>query len=150
MKPDSIIDGRKKKIDICTACNWFLAIDEKVTPIAKLAIIKKKVVKSNNEILPTIGILKKNLVEFKPPLPKEKLQAISNLGNGLMNKIFLEFSECFWGENVGSFGIACQERGKYSWFYSLKPVYDKNILVCFVTDFFAQKVEKLQDKEIID
>ena len=37
MKPDSRIDGRKKKKVICIACSWLRASVEKVKPTARLA-----------------------------------------------------------------------------------------------------------------
>ena len=37
MKPDSRIDGRKKKNVICIACSWLRAIEEKVMPSVRLA-----------------------------------------------------------------------------------------------------------------
>ena len=42
MNPDSSIDGRKKKNDICMAWSWFLATVEKVMPIARLATMNSE------------------------------------------------------------------------------------------------------------
>ena len=40
MKPDSSIDGRKKKNVICIACNWLRATDENMRPSVRLAAMK--------------------------------------------------------------------------------------------------------------
>ncbi len=56
MKPDSNIDGKKKKNVICITCNCVSAIVENVIPTKRFAIMKGKVAISNNKILPTIVI----------------------------------------------------------------------------------------------
>ena len=40
MNPDSKIEGRKKNIAICIACNWFVATVENVNPTARFAAMK--------------------------------------------------------------------------------------------------------------
>ena len=40
MKPDSRIDGRKKKNVICIACSWLRAMELKVMPSVRLAAMK--------------------------------------------------------------------------------------------------------------
>ena len=40
MKPESRMDGRKKKNAICTACSWFCARVEKVMPMERFAAMK--------------------------------------------------------------------------------------------------------------
>lgn len=40
-------------------------------------------------------------VEFAPRLPARKLQAVSSLGFGLLNKVVLEFPSAFWREKLG-------------------------------------------------
>ncbi|CAL2028208.1 CBN-SPR-5 protein [Caenorhabditis brenneri] len=52
-----------------------------------------------------IGVLKKTIVSdekaprFNPPLPAKKVDAIRNIGNGLINKCILEFDRPFWSTN---------------------------------------------------
>ncbi len=48
-----------------------------------------------------LGVLKSEAVRFSPPLPEEKLDAIAELGAGVVNKIILEFEEPFWPEQMG-------------------------------------------------
>ena len=59
------VEGKKKKVPICTACKGFLAIVEIVIPTDKFAAIKNKVKKYNSSKLPSIGILNKNLPTIK-------------------------------------------------------------------------------------
>ncbi|CAI9753270.1 unnamed protein product [Fraxinus pennsylvanica] len=51
-----------------------------------------------------LGVMKANLIEFKPKLPEWKLSAISDLGVGNENKIALRFDNVFW-PNVEYLGI---------------------------------------------
>ncbi len=61
IKPDNKIDGKKKNMVSCTACNCVLATAENVKPTAKLAAINGKLANNNNQKLPTIGIPNNNL-----------------------------------------------------------------------------------------
>jgi hypothetical protein len=55
MKPDSSIDGRKKKKVICIACSWFCASVEKVKPTARLASMNTPIIAISSVKLPAIG-----------------------------------------------------------------------------------------------
>lgn len=43
-----------------------------------------------------IGVLKKNIIAFEPPLSAEKQQAVQRWGAGAHNKVILRFPEVFW------------------------------------------------------
>eukprot|EP00923_Selenidium_pygospionis_P010172 GHVN01017680.1.p1 GENE.GHVN01017680.1~~GHVN01017680.1.p1 ORF type:complete len:390 (-),score=99.28 GHVN01017680.1:130-1299(-) len=43
-----------------------------------------------------LGVLKAERVEFSPPMGDNKLRAIKELGFGVFNKLFLQFSSPFW------------------------------------------------------
>ncbi len=49
MKPDSRIDGRKKKNVICIACSWLRAIDEKVMPSVRLAAMNSSTIHEQHD-----------------------------------------------------------------------------------------------------
>lgn len=51
-----------------------------------------------------LGVLKANTIEFSPSLPAWKLQAISNLGFGLLNKVVLVYEEQFWESDIDLLG----------------------------------------------
>ncbi len=85
------------------------------------------------------------MIEFVPKLSEPKEKAIKNLGFGLMNKIIMEFTECFWPPDTASISFACEEKGKYPWLFNISHDHDKNVLICFLTDHFARKVEKNSD-----
>ena len=55
-----------------------------------------------DKVIVTVPItqLKKNAISFVPPLPSEKLNAISRIGMGPGMKVFLKFSEQFYHDNI--------------------------------------------------
>ena len=72
-----------------------------------------------------LGVLKRRVVHFNPPLPATKQHAIDTFGYGLMNKIILQFDTCWWGEDIISIGYCSNRaRGEYRWILSLQPTLD--------------------------
>lgn len=51
-----------------------------------------------------LGVLKHGSIEFQPPLPEEKSEAIGRLGFGILNKIILVYNHAFWDANADIFG----------------------------------------------
>ncbi len=43
-----------------------------------------------------LGVLKQECIQFYPPLPDDKQQAIRQLGFGVFNKLFVSFDTVFW------------------------------------------------------
>ncbi|KIX01582.1 uncharacterized protein Z518_09308 [Rhinocladiella mackenziei CBS 650.93] len=50
-----------------------------------------------------LGVLKHNLVEFSPSLPRELSLGIQKLGYGALGKIFVEFESVFWPKDNDQF-----------------------------------------------
>ena len=48
-----------------------------------------------------IGVLQQNRIEFDPPLPAPKVNAIENIMSGGMIKVVIEFQSAFWEDTVG-------------------------------------------------
>ena len=95
-----------------------------------------------------LGCLKKDTIVFRPPLPDWKRQAIDRMGVGVMNKLIVQFAECFWGDEITSFSHACNERrGRFRYTACIPP--PANILVLFVTGDFARELELLTDDDIL-
>lgn len=47
-----------------------------------------------------LGLLKRGAVEFDPPLPPEKLDAIDRLNAGSISKVVMKFDRIYWPENL--------------------------------------------------
>lgn len=94
-----------------------------------------------------LALLKAKIIEMIPEMPYRHLQAINNLGIGLMNKIHISFTEKFWGPSYWV-TIGCNERGRYPHFFDLSQK-GRYILCCYVTDDFARKIEAQSDERIV-
>ncbi|KAL3372680.1 hypothetical protein AABB24_004964 [Solanum stoloniferum] len=96
-----------------------------------------------------IGVLKANLIEFKPKLPDWKLSAIADLGVGNENKIALRFDTVFW-PNVELLGIVAPTSYACGYFLNLHKATGHQILVYMAAGRLAYDVEKLSDREAAD
>ena len=47
-----------------------------------------------------LGVLKKQVIEFRPALPEGKQQAIARMGMGTLDKLYLKFEEVFWDKDA--------------------------------------------------
>lgn len=52
-----------------------------------------------------LGVLKHGNIEFQPPLPSWKTDAIDRLGFGVLNKVILVYKEAFWDKDRDIFGM---------------------------------------------
>ena len=58
-----------------------------------LGVMKESVLKGGPEA-------KSDGIEFQPSLPFSKVDAITNVGFGLLNKVYLQFPVAFWRTNA--------------------------------------------------
>jgi monoamine oxidase len=95
-----------------------------------------------------LGVLKKGLVDFSPPLPKAKMDAIGRLEMGVLNKIALRFSKPFWPADRHFIGYISQKYGEYPQFLNIGKYTNEPILLCFTGGDFARAIEGKTDIEI--
>ena len=95
-----------------------------------------------------LGVLKAGDVEFSPPLPANKQNAIDRFGMGLLDKVVLEFPAKFW-DSTDWFGYASDDRGKCAAWYDLSETTGKPILLCFHADSAADDIAAKSDDEIV-
>ena len=96
-----------------------------------------------------LGILKRGDVEFKPPLPAWKQNAIDSIGFGLLNKVFLKFEHVFWDIDNDYVGYASSIHGEWYLFVNLVPVSGTPVLMSLISGSFAEKLEKKTDQEVV-
>ena len=96
-----------------------------------------------------IGVLKNGTVKFKPPLPTEKQEAITTMGAGLLDKLFLRFPTIFWDEEVEIFDWISDEYGRWNEWLNIAFYTGKPILQGFNAANYARQVESWSDKEIV-
>ena len=46
-----------------------------------------------------LGVLKKQMINFEPPLSNQKLKSIEKMGFKTLNKVFVIFESVFWGDD---------------------------------------------------
>lgn len=117
-----------------------------------------------------LGVLKQNWVNFSPPLPEPKKQAIDRLGFGLLNKIVLRFPAPFWSksamprskktdeeEDNGWFGTVNNEpflkremRGFSYMFWNLHRFSAEPVLVALCSGKSAHSVEERSKNQVVD
>ena len=91
-----------------------------------------------------LGVLKSGDIEFLPPLPLSKQNAISELGMGLLQKHWLLFDEVFWDDDViWILSVNEQNWECMNFVYTGKP-----ILLCFTMGEYAKYQESLSDSVI--
>ncbi|KAI0396694.1 Sec1-like protein [Xylariaceae sp. FL0594] len=61
-----------------------------------------------------LGVLKHGSVEFQPPLPPTKAEAIERLGFGILNKIILVYDHAFWDTATDIFGCLRSPLARHS------------------------------------
>ena len=91
-----------------------------------------------------LGVLKSGDIEFVPPLPKNKQNAISELGMGLLQKHWLLFNEVFWDDDV----IWILPINNQNWECMNYTHTGKPVLLCFSMGKYAKYQESLPDSNI--
>lgn len=107
----------------------------------------------------TLGVLKiaispisenqENIVQFQPPLPTWKQQAIKRLGFGNLNKVILCFDRIFWDSNTNLFGhvgSTTASRGELFLFWSITQ---SPVLLALVAGQSAAIMENVSDDVIV-
>lgn len=107
----------------------------------------------------TLGVLKlaispmstnqENIVQFQPPLPAWKQQAIQRLGFGNLNKVVLCFDRIFWDANTNLFGhvgSTTASRGELFLFWSITQ---SPVLLALVAGQSAAIMENVSDDVIV-
>lgn len=97
-----------------------------------------------------LGVLKKNAVQFVPPLPEQKKTAISLLGMGVLDKLYLRFPKVFWPTKYDWLGYIDEQKGRWSGWVNCYKLTKQPILLGFNSADFAKETEKWSDKDIIN
>ncbi|XP_072025385.1 uncharacterized protein [Amphiura filiformis] len=97
-----------------------------------------------------LGAMQEGLVEFNPPLPKWKIEELSQFIMTSFTKIFLKWPTKFWDDEEWIIH-ANERRGYYPLFLNLEAngLYPRgtNILVAFLTSDESRRVERQPDAE---
>ncbi|KAL7935052.1 flavin-amine oxidoreductase domain-containing protein [Trichoderma chlorosporum] len=61
-----------------------------------------------------LGVLKQGNVNFEPPLPSDKADAVGRLGFGILNKVVLLYDKVFWDSDRHIFGVLRDAPNRHS------------------------------------
>lgn len=98
-----------------------------------------------------LGVFKKGNIAFSPPLPKRKMEAISKLGMGTLDKVYLQYDEVFWDKDT-TWIITPDNglpKGQFNQWLNLYPYIGKPVIVAFNGAQPALDLSKLPDTEVL-
>jgi monoamine oxidase len=96
-----------------------------------------------------LGVLQNSDVRFMPELPKEKRDAISKLGMGVLNKCYLRFEQAFWPDDVDWLEYVSAKHGEWTEWVSFQRVVKKPILLGFNAADRGREIETWSDEQIV-
>lgn len=96
-----------------------------------------------------LGVLQSNDVRFMPALPKEKRNAISKLGMGVLNKCYLRFEHAFWPDDMDWLEYVSAKHGEWTEWVSFQRALKKPILLGFNAADRGREIETWSDEQIV-
>lgn len=106
---------------------------------------------SADAILVTVplGVLKKKVITFTPPLPESTQTAIDKTEMGSVNKFLLKWKQPFWDTSLQYIGYTSGTKGKFDYFMNVKKFANANALMTFTFGDYSKKTEQMSDDEVI-
>ncbi|KAH9003707.1 amine oxidase [Lactarius hatsudake] len=98
----------------------------------------------------SVGVLQNDDVQFSPPLPEWKVEAIHSLTMATYTKIFIQFPQKFWFDTEVAL-YADSERGRYPLWMSLDLdgfMPGSGVIVATVTGDFSKRIEAMTDAQV--
>lgn len=96
-----------------------------------------------------LGVLKKNAVAFDPLLPFPHRTAITALGMGSVETVWLRFDKPFWSTDAAVWSIVGSDSDITDW-VNLQAVTGEPVLVGIVGGKAARRVAKLSDDALLE
>jgi len=96
-----------------------------------------------------VGVLERDVVEFAPPLPAEKTQAVGRLGMGLLDKCCLRFPRLFWDRDADVINYISPEKGRWAEWLNIAKYTGEPILVGFNAATYARELEAMTDADVV-
>lgn len=96
-----------------------------------------------------IGVLKSGDVQFEPPLPVAKQNAIAATGAGLLNKLYLRFPHLFWDDDVEVLNWISPEPGRWNEWFNIAFYTGEPILLGFNATTYARQIESWSDEATV-
>ena len=111
-----------------------------------------------------LGVLKEQSIQFEPPLPQWKRDAIRRMGFGLLNKLILVFDKPFWDVDRDMFGLLRphrrgngfeqthykEGRGQFYFFWNTIKTSGLPCLVSLMAGESAFEAERTPDNQLVE
>ena len=138
------------------AQNLNIALSQVVTHIhwganeVQVVTAQKTYVADHVIVTVPLGVLKQKRLQFSPALPPNKLEAINQLGMGVLNKCYLRFAKAFWPADVDWLEYMSEAHGEWTEWVSLQHSTKIPVLLGFNAAERGRNIESLTDQQIID
>ncbi|MGH8048887.1 MAG: FAD-dependent oxidoreductase, partial [Chthoniobacterales bacterium] len=96
-----------------------------------------------------LGVLKTKQVQFSPPLPASKRQAIARLNMGTDNKVYLRFPKVFWERGATFVMRQRNEPGQWGVWVNARKWTDQPIFMALLGGEYAIRCEDFSDERIV-
>lgn len=96
-----------------------------------------------------LGVLKRGTITFSPALPEAKIKAISRLGMGVLNKVFLRFPRVFWPKDRDMFGVVSERKGEWAEWVDYYKYTGQPVLLGLNSGKHARDLEGLDDQAVV-
>jgi polyamine oxidase len=97
-----------------------------------------------------VGVLRAENVEFTPPLPGDKADALGGLGSGLLDKLWLSFDDVFWDPDADVINWVDPENpGLWPFWVNGYKLYGVPVLLTFNAGSVARELADWSDDEVV-
>lgn len=99
-----------------------------------------------------LGVLKSGDIAFDPPLSRKKVAAISRLGMGVLDKVYLKYDDVFWDKDTTWIGTPENglPPGQFNQWLNLFPYTGQAVIMAFNGGRPARDLAGLNDDVVID
>jgi len=95
-----------------------------------------------------LTVLKRDRIEFVPPLDESRKAAMGRLGFGKLEKVILSFPKRFWPDDTDLFGVMGDDKVWSEWF-DYTELLGVPTLIGFTAGLKAEAVAALTEKEVV-
>ena len=93
-----------------------------------------------------LGILQAGKVEFSPKLPESYQENLKNIGNGVVNKIYVSFDKPFWGNRKGYINFVTKTKTNRYPVAFIMSEKNRHILCFFVSANPCREISQWKDE----
>ncbi|XP_048407671.1 lysine-specific histone demethylase 2 isoform X4 [Stegostoma tigrinum] len=103
-----------------------------------------------------LALLQKNTIQFYPALSERKLKAINSLGQGVIEKIALQFPYKFWEKKIqgadffGHIPPSSNKRGLFGVFYDMDPQGEHCVLMSVISGDAVAVIQDMQEQQVAE